>query len=95
MAEIHIYGAGWQVDYITLPQTHHGKYHVLTMVEATTEWLETYPMSHDTTQNTILGLQNQVLWQHGTPEIIESDRGIHFWNNLIITWAEQRGIEWV
>ncbi|GAB0209291.1 hypothetical protein GRJ2_003394800 [Grus japonensis] len=30
------YGEAWQMDYITLPQTHQGKRYVLTMVEATT-----------------------------------------------------------
>ena len=35
------YEETWQIDYITLPQTCQGKRHVLTMVEATTRWLET------------------------------------------------------
>ncbi|KAK4831098.1 hypothetical protein QYF61_015296, partial [Mycteria americana] len=56
------YGEAWQIDYITFPQTHQGKRHVLTMVEATTGWLETYPMPHATAWNTILGLEKQVLW---------------------------------
>ncbi|KAK4810962.1 hypothetical protein QYF61_014434 [Mycteria americana] len=64
------------------------------MVEATTGWLETYPVPHATTQNTILGLEKQVPWQHGTPERIESDNGTHFQNNLIDTWAKEHGIEW-
>ncbi len=38
------YGEAWQIDYITLPQTRQGKRYVLTMVEATTGWLETYPV---------------------------------------------------
>ena len=29
------------------------------MVEATTEWLETYPVPHATARNTILGLEKQ------------------------------------
>ncbi|PKU37293.1 hypothetical protein llap_12409 [Limosa lapponica baueri] len=49
----------WQIDYITFPQTHLGKCHVLTMAEATTGWLETYPVSHATPWNTILGTQRQ------------------------------------
>ncbi|KAK4832455.1 hypothetical protein QYF61_023502, partial [Mycteria americana] len=65
------------------------------MVEATTRWLETHPVHHATTQNTILGLEKQVLWQHGTPERTESDNGTHFRNNLIDTWAKEHGIEWV
>ncbi|KAK4830543.1 hypothetical protein QYF61_011681 [Mycteria americana] len=72
------YGEAWQIDYITLPQTRPGKCHVLTMVEATTGWLETYPVPHATAQNTLLGLEKQVLWRRGTPERIESDNGTHF-----------------
>ncbi|GAB0189167.1 hypothetical protein GRJ2_001382000 [Grus japonensis] len=89
------YGEAWQIDYITLPQSRQGKRYVLTMVEVTTGWLETYPVPHATARNTILGLEKQVLWRHGTPEIIESDNGTHFRNNLIDTWAKEHGIEWV
>ncbi|RMC03400.1 hypothetical protein DUI87_20597 [Hirundo rustica rustica] len=89
------YGEAWQIDYITLPQTHQGKRYVLTMVESTTGWLETYPVPHTTAQNTILGLEKQILWRHGTPEKIESDNGTHFKNSLINTWAREHSIEWV
>ncbi|KAM6327934.1 uncharacterized protein FN964_015589 isoform 3-T3 [Alca torda] len=89
------YGEAWQIDYITLPQTRQGKRYVLTMVEASTGWLETYAVPHATARNTILGLERQVLWRHGTPERIESDNGTHFKNNLISAWAKEHGIEWV
>ena len=72
------YGEAWQIDYITLPETWHGKHYVLTMVEAATGWLEIYAMPHVTAQNTILGLEKKVLWQHDTLERIESDNGTHF-----------------
>ncbi|RMB92700.1 hypothetical protein DUI87_30846 [Hirundo rustica rustica] len=88
------YGEAWQIDYITLPQTRQGKRYVLTMVEATTGWLETYPVPHATARNTILGLEKQILWRHGTPERIESDNGTHFKNSLINNWAREHGIEW-
>jgi len=48
------------------------------MVEATTGWLETYLVPHATAQNTIVGLEKQVLWRHDTPERIESDNGLIF-----------------
>ncbi|KAF4798878.1 hypothetical protein TURU_059904 [Turdus rufiventris] len=89
------YGEAWQIDYITLPQTRQGKCYVLTVVEATTGWLDTYPVPHATARNTILGLEKQVLWRHGTPERIESDNGTHFKNNPINSWAREHGIEWV
>ncbi|XP_048786341.1 uncharacterized protein LOC125686417 isoform X3 [Lagopus muta] len=89
------YGEAWQVDYITLPRSRNGKHYVLTMVEATTGWLETYAVPHATARNTILGLEKQVLWRHGTPERIESDNGTHFKNSLVNTWAKDHGIEWI
>jgi len=89
------YGEAWQIDYITLLHTHQGKRCVLTMVEATIGWLETYPVPHVTAQNTILGLKKQIPWQHGTPERNESDNGTPFKNSLINTWAKEHGFEWV
>jgi len=43
------YGEAWQVDHVTLPRIHDGKCNVLTVVEATTGWLETYAVPHATT----------------------------------------------
>ncbi|RMB89182.1 hypothetical protein DUI87_34444 [Hirundo rustica rustica] len=89
------YGEAWQIDYITLPQTRQGKRYVLTMVEATIGWLETYPVPHATAWNTILGLERQVLQRRGTPERIESNDRTHLKNSLVNTWAREHGIEWV
>ena len=69
--------------------------YVLTEMEATTGWLETYAVPHATARNTILGLEEQVLWRHGTPERAESDNGTHFKNSLVNTWAKDHGIEWI
>ena len=68
---------------------------MLTVVEATTEWLETYAVPHATARNTILGLEKHVLWRHGTPVSVESDNGTHFKNSLVNTWAKDHGIEWI
>jgi len=46
-------------------------------------------------QNTILGLEKQVLWRHCTPKRIESENGAHFKNSLINSWAKDHGIEWI
>jgi len=40
------HGEAWHIDCITLPQTNQGKHYMLTMVEVTTRWLETYPVPH-------------------------------------------------
>jgi len=89
------YGEAWQIDYITLPEIHQGKHCVLTIVEATTGWLETYPVPHVTAWNTIVGLEHQELWQQGILERIESGNGTYSQNNLIDTWAKEKGNEWV
>ena len=89
------YGEAWQIDYITLPRSCNGKCYVLTMVEAITGWLETYAVPYAAARNTILGLEKQILWGHGTPERVESDNGTHFKNSLVNTWAKDHGIEWI
>ncbi|KAF4798910.1 uncharacterized protein TURU_059513 [Turdus rufiventris] len=91
----HKYGEVLQIDYNARPQTHQGKCYVLTMVEATIGWLETYPVPHANAWNIILGLEKQVLWRHGTPERIESDNETNFKNSLINIWAREQGPEWV
>lgn len=58
------YGEAWQIDCITLLQTHQGGHYkaiVLTMVEATNGWLEMYPVPHTTAQTTILSLEKEAL----------------------------------
>jgi len=62
------YGEAWQIDYITLPKTHQGKSHVLTMVEAATGWLETYTAPYATAQNTIPGLENDGTYEDMAPQ---------------------------
>lgn len=59
----------WQIDCISLPQTHHDKLYMLTMIGKTAGWLETYPVPHATAWNTTLGLEKQscrdmVLWKN-------------------------------
>lgn len=66
------YGEVWQIDYVTLPQTHDRKCHVLSMVETTIRWLETYPVPHATAQDTILGREKQILGRRSIPERNES-----------------------
>ncbi|KAK4820395.1 hypothetical protein QYF61_025569 [Mycteria americana] len=80
------------MDYITLPQTRQGKCRVLTMVEATTGWLETYPVPHATTQNTVLGLENQVLWANApAPTILGvSLTSLQFFNAFPVLGAQNR-----
>lgn len=60
---------------------------MLTVVEGMSGWLETHPMLYTTAWNTVLTLEKELLWQHGSTERIESDNGTNFKNILINTWA--------
>jgi len=53
------------------------------------------PCPHAAARNTILGLEKQVLWRHGTLERTDSDSGTHLPNDLTDTWAKELGLEWV
>ena len=72
------YGEAWQINHITLPQTCQGKRYVLTMVEATFGWLETYPLPHTTTRNTILGLENKSCGDMALPKESSQTTGLTF-----------------
>lgn len=50
--------------------------HALTIAKVTTGWLVMLPVLHATAQNTILGNEGQVLWQHCTPERTEPGTGL-------------------
>lgn len=84
----------WQIKYITLPQTCWYRHHILAVVEVTTGWLETYPVTSTTTQNT-LSFEKKVLWWHNTLERTKSDNGTHFWNHFIDIQAKKHSIDWV
>lgn len=62
--------------------SYYHKHQVFTMREVTSRCLETSPVTHTITWNTILGLENEVLCQHGTSERTESKNGAHFWNSF-------------
>lgn len=91
-AMVEILVCGGMLGFTTLLQTCQGK-HVFTVVEATTIWLEAYPMSLPRMLS--WGLEKQALWEHGTTETTESDTWTHFWNNLIDSWSKEHGIEWL
>lgn len=55
------YREAWQIDCITLPQIHHGKLYMLTMIGTITGWLETYSVPQATAWNSTSGLEKQVL----------------------------------
>lgn len=68
---------------------------MLTMVEATTRWLETYSVPHMTAHITTLGFKKNVICPYGTPDRIESDFGAHFKNILINTGVKDHSTEQV
>lgn len=69
------YGEAWQINYITLLQTHQGKCYMLTVVEGTTGWVD-LPHATQHCPEHHLALEKQILCQHGTPERIESDNSL-------------------
>ncbi|KAJ7407376.1 hypothetical protein BTVI_63414 [Pitangus sulphuratus] len=88
------YGEAWQIDYITLPYTHQGMRYVLTIVEATTGWLKTYPVPH-APEIPSWALKSKSCGDMAPQSKMESDSGTHFKNSLVTTWAREHGIEWV
>lgn len=88
------YGEPWQINYNTLPQTSQGKSYVLTMVEATTGWLET-TLCLTLLPRTQTWAWKSKSWRDMAPLRIKLDNRTYFKNNLSNTWAREHGMEWI
>ena len=72
------------IDFVgPLPRTKRGKKYIIVAMDYLTKWPEARAVSEATAEATSKFLYEQIICQHGCPQIILSDRGTHFNNNLI------------
>ena len=72
------------IDFVgPLPRTKRGKKYIIVAMDYLTKWPEARAVSEATADATSKFLYEQIICQHGCPQIILSDRGTHFNNNLI------------
>jgi hypothetical protein len=66
-----------------LPRTKNGKKYIVTAMDYLTKWPEARALTEATTQKVADFIYEQIICQHGCPQIILTDRGTHFNNNMV------------
>ena len=59
-----------------------GNNHVLVITDYFTKWVEAIPLPDQTALTTCKALMNKIIFKHGPPKILISDRGANFTSNL-------------
>ena len=78
------------IDFVgPLPRTRRGKKYIIVAMDYLTKWPEARAVSEATADATAQFLYEQIICQHGCPQIILSDRGTHFNNNTIKALMEK------
>ncbi|XP_054828238.1 protein NYNRIN-like [Eublepharis macularius] len=82
-----------QVDFTELPRQ--GRYrYLLVLVDKLTGWPEAFPCASPTAKQVAKVLLHHIIPRFGTPEVINSDRGTHFVNQIIQQVSLALGISW-
>ena len=66
-----------------LPRTQRGKKYIVTAMDYLTKWPEARALTEATAEKVADFIYEQIICQHGCPQIILTDRGTHFNNNLV------------
>src|SRR3954449_3153480 len=72
------------IDFVgPLPRTQREKKYIIVAMDYLTKWPEARAVSEATAEAAANFIYEQIICQHGCPQIILSDRGTHFNNNMI------------
>jgi Integrase zinc binding domain/Integrase core domain len=66
-----------------LPRTQRGKKYIVTAMDYLTKWPEARALTEATAEKVADFIYEQIICQHGCPQIILTDRGTHFNNNMV------------
>src|SRR5437764_8497218 len=72
------------IDFVgPLPRTQRGKKYIIVAMDYLTKWPEARAVPEATAEAASTFIYEQIICQHGCPQIILSDRGTHFNNNMV------------
>ena len=72
------------IDFVgPLPRSKRGKKYIIVAMDYLTKWPEAKAVSEATAEAASNFIYEQIICQHGCPQLILSDRGTHFNNNMI------------
>ena len=72
------------IDFVgPLPRTNRGNRYIIVAMDYFTKWPEARPVPTNTSKDAEQFIYEEIICQHGCPQIILSDRGTHFKNELL------------
>src|SRR3954449_554438 len=78
------------IDFVgPLPRTQRGKKYILVAMDYLTKWPEAQAVAEANADTTVNFIYEQILCRHGCPQIILSDRGTHFNNQVVKKLTEK------
>jgi Integrase zinc binding domain/Integrase core domain len=78
------------IDFVgPLPRTRRGKKYIIVAMDYLTKWPEARAVSEATAESAANFIYEQIICQHGCLQILLSDRGTHFNNNMIQKLTEK------
>jgi len=82
------------IDFVgPLPRTQKGNRYIIVAMDYLTKWPEARPTPTNTAAEAEKFIYEDIICQHGCPQIILSDRGLHFKNKLINQLTERFKIQ--
>ena len=76
-----------------LPTSRHGNRYMLTVIDHATGWVEVKPLANKTAANVLHFLEAEYVPRYGPPEILITDRGLEFKNELVKGYLTGLGVE--
>src|SRR6266498_6115384 len=74
----------WGIDIVgPLPQTEEGYRYIVVAMDYFSRWSEARPLTHANVQQVAKFIYEEIICRFGTSRVLQSDRGIHFVNEVI------------
>ena len=85
--------ARWGIDFVHLPKTDSGNRYALVAIDYFTKWPEVRATQNMRAATVAQFIFEEIICRHGCPEVIQSDRGSSFDNQLISELTERYDIK--
>jgi len=83
----------WGIDFMGLFPSSYSYLHILVCVDYVTKWVEVIPCVANDAKTVVNFLKKNIFTRFGTPRVLYSDGGKHFWNNLLETVLKKFNIK--
>ena len=74
------------------PMSRNGNCNALSLIDHCTGWVEVKPLPRKTSQHVLAYLESEYLLRHGAPEVVITDNGLEFKNQLVEGYLQGIGV---